>query len=231
FAFVVDNTSYAIPAATYLGTSGEDIATRLAFDCSHNFYVAGRTEGNYPITAPNGSVPNGYVFIDKLSADLSTSVASTRTGASNTSIVPAAMMVDICGNILVATIVNNSTQPGMPLTPDAFETSPRGFYFAAFEPNFQNLLFGSYYGATSNTDHFHPGVSRIDPHGIIYQSVCYTGNGASWPTTPGSWSPTKQNLSANDNVTFKFDFEATIVDLVGITGSGGRDTIPHAVRG
>lgn len=209
FALLLDNSTYNLIASTYIGTNEDDVATRLAFDGGNNFYVAGRTEGNYPITSTSGSVPNGYVFIDKLSSDLSTSIASTRTGDADNSIVPAAMMVDNCNNILVATITNNSHQTGMPLTADAFETSPRGFYFAAFTNNFQDLFFGSYYGASSQTDHFHPGVSGIDPEGIIYQSVCYTGNGTSWPTTAGAWSPNKQNGTTNDNVTFKFDFEAS----------------------
>src|SRR5690606_31302496 len=107
--------------------------------------------------------------IDKLSPGLTNSIASTRTGIDNAYIVPSSLMVDICGNILIATIRGNAVQQGMPLTPDAFETDPRAFYFAAYEPNFIGLLFGSYYGSvssgTSTTDHFHPGICRMDPHG------------------------------------------------------------------
>src|SRR5690606_30555481 len=106
FALLLDNTSYNLEASTYIGTTDDDVATRLAFDGSNNFYIAGRTEGNYPITGPNDSVPDGYVFIDKLSSNLSGTIASTRTGDSDNSIVPAAMMVDNCNNILVATITN-----------------------------------------------------------------------------------------------------------------------------
>lgn len=238
FVVKFDNTTYALTASTYLGTTADDKACRVAFDCAGNIFVAGTTEGNYPVTAPanSGLVPGGYIFIDKLSPTLTGSIASTRTGASSTQIVPSSLMVDICGNILIATIVGNSVQQGMPLTPDAFETNPRAFYFAAFEPNFNGLLFGSYYGSvssgTSTTDHFHPGVCRMDPNGIVYHSVCASGaSAANYPTTPNAFSPTKLNGTTNDNITFKFDFEATAVDLVGVTGSGGRDTIPHAVRG
>lgn len=234
FALLINNASYQLIASTYLGTSAADFAMRLAFDCGNNFFVAGRTQGNYPVTntTAEGLVPTGYVFIDKLSPDLSTSIASTRTGANNTSIVPSAMMVDLCGNILVATITNNSHQIGMPVTPDAFQTASRGFYFAGFEPNFAGLAFGSYYGSSANSDHYHPGVARIDPKGIIYQTVCYAGSNGTWVTSPPNvYAPNKLNGSTNDIVTFKFDFEVLGLDATSESGYAGYGSIPHAVRG
>jgi len=145
--------------------------------------------------------------------------------------VPTAMMVDICGNVLISTLVNNSTQPGMPLSDDAFETAARGFYFAAYEPNFVGLIFGSYFGASSNSDHFHPGVARIDPQGVIYQSVCYSGSGGNWPTTPTSFAPNKLNGATNDVVSFKFNFDAAVVNVQGETPEGGNVDNNHAIRG
>ncbi|RYD98484.1 MAG: T9SS type B sorting domain-containing protein [Sphingobacteriales bacterium] len=233
FALVLNNLSYQLAAATYIGTSSTDIATRLAFDCGNNLFVAGRTQGNYPVTntAAEGMVPTGLIFVDKLNETLSGSVASTRTGGTNTSIIPSAMMVDLCGNILVATLVNNTTQPGMPLTTDAFETAPRAFYFAAFEPNFTGLAFGSYFGS-GGSDHHHPGVSRIDPKGLIYQSVCYVGANGGWNTYPPNvHAPNKLNGTTNDVVTFKFDFEVVGLDAESESGYAGYGAIPHAVRG
>jgi len=235
FAILLSNINYQLVASTYLGTIGDDIAMRLAFDCAGNYYVAGRTNGNYPLTSTQGHVPNGFVFLDKLNPGLSTSLASTRTGAAITSIVPSSMMVDICGNILVATITSSSLQQNMPLTADAFETSPRAFYFAAFQPNFTDLLFGSYYGSvsgTSTTDHYHPGISRMDPEGIIYHSVCASGtSGSAWPVSTNAYAPTKLNGTTNDNITFKFNFEATNINIQEQSTEGGMDTIPHSVRG
>ncbi len=224
YAVLFNNATYQRVAATYLGTTATDFAFKLAFDCGDNFFVAGTTSGTYPVTntVAEGLVANGGVFIQKLNPTLSSSVASTRTGG--TSVIPTAMMVDICGNILVATI---GSQSGMPLTPDAFMSTNQAFYFAAFEANFTGLAFGSYYGYSG--EHFHTGISRMDPNGIVYQSVCATTT--TFPTTPGSYSPIKQNGSANDLITFKFDFEVVSLDADKESGYAGYGTIPHAVRG
>jgi hypothetical protein len=37
FALLIDNESYQVTACTYLGTPKQDIAMRLAYDCSNNF--------------------------------------------------------------------------------------------------------------------------------------------------------------------------------------------------
>lgn len=223
------NANYALLSSTYLGTSGTDVAMRVAFDCGDNIFIAGKTNGAYPVTntTAQGLVTNGGVFLDKLNPTLSASIASTRTGASSTSITPTAMMVDICGNILISTVLG-SNQTGMPLTADAFEVSPRSFYFAAFEANFSDLLFGSYYGSTSG-DHFHTGICRMDPNGVVYQSVC--GTNGNFPTTAGSYSPVKQNGGANDNITFKFDFDVISIGMETQSGEGGNEDLKHTVRG
>lgn len=234
FLGLFDVTNGATIAATYIGTSSTDIAIRIAFDCASNVYTAGRTQGAYPITATGTHVvPNGYIFIDKLTPTLTASVASTRTGSTNTSIVPSAMMVDVCGNILIGTIVNNTSQPNMPLTPNAFETNPRAFYFAAYGANFNDLVFGSYFGSNNNLDHFHPGICRIDPNGIIYHSVCSPTSGAAWSAnfTAHAVHPNKLNGSTNDNVTFKFDFQAFSASVQGETPEGGNMAQNHAIRG
>jgi len=228
FALLINNNSYQMLASTYLGTQGQDIAMRLAFDCNNNFYVAGKTTGNYPVTntIAQGLVPYGYVFIDKLNPSLSGSIASTRTGAPENDIVVSAMMVDICGNTLLACIgATELTQPGRPLTLDAFQTNPSSFYFVNFAPNFTGLKFGSYFGTM--TDHYHPSVSRIDPLGILYHSVC-SSTGV-FPITPGVYAPVKSNTSL-DNITFKFDFETSTIQSNSIAGGGANSPNTHCVR-
>ncbi|HRP89570.1 MAG TPA: gliding motility-associated C-terminal domain-containing protein [Edaphocola sp.] len=226
FAVLFNNATYQRVAATFIGTSGNDAAFKVAFDCGNNMFVSGTTTGSFPVTntAAQGMVSNGPVYIIKLNQNLTSSIASTRTATS--SALPTAMMVDICGNVLVATI-RSSAQTGMPLTPDAFDVTPRSFYFAGFKPNFQGLSFGSYYGNTG--EHFHTGMSRMDPKGVVYQSVCATTN--TFPTTPGSWSPNKQNAGANDLITFKFDFEVINLEATTESGYAGYGNLPHAVRG
>ncbi|RYZ53178.1 MAG: PKD domain-containing protein, partial [Sphingobacteriales bacterium] len=203
-------TSLASTGTTFLGTTANDHAHRIAFDDGGGIYIAGRSnDGTYPVSTGAYSIANGRVFIQKLDPTLATGLASTVLGSTSNSIVPTAMIVDICGNILLATITSSSAQNGMPLTTDAFETSPRPFWFCALTANFGSLFFGSYFGSTA--DHYHPGVARMDPNGIIYHSVCASGSPTTilFPTTPGSFAPTKLNGSTNDNITFKFNFEAT----------------------
>ncbi|RQO29985.1 hypothetical protein DBR32_13815 [Taibaiella sp. KBW10] len=229
FVTRISNNTPTILSTTYLGTSGTDVAMRVAFDCGNNIFIAGKTNGNYPVTntVAQGLVANGGVFLHKLNPTLSSSVASTRTGAASTGITPTAMMVDICGNILISTVLG-SNQTGMPLTPDAFDVSPKSFYFAAFEANFSDLLFGSYYGSPSG-DHFHTGICRMDPNGVVYQSVC--GTNGNFPTTSGSYAPIKLNGGANDNITFKFDFDVISIGMETQSGQGGNQNLKHTVRG
>ena len=235
FILKLNNLNYQLIASTYVGTSASDVGMRVAFDCGNNVYIAGTTLGNFPVsnTTADGLVANGNIFLAKLSPGLTNIVASTRTGANNTSIskiLPQAMMVDNCGNILISSLAENMAQNNMPLTADAFQTNSRAFYFAAFGPNFSSLEFGSYYGSPSPTsEHFHPGVCRMDPRGIVYVVVCTSI--ANYPTTAGSFSPLKQNGSNLDIISFKFDFEAIGLDATSQSGYAGYGSIPHAVRG
>ncbi|WP_129020053.1 DUF7948 domain-containing protein [Edaphocola flava] len=231
FAVKFRNNNPMVQASTLLGTSGTDIAYRVAFDCGNNIFIAGRTDGAYPVTntTAQGLVSNGYVFIDKLNPSLSSTIASTRTGASNSSITPTAMMVDICGNIMISTVTSSSNQTGMPLTPDAFDASPKPSYFAAFKANFTELIFGSFFGSASG-DHFHTGICRMDPNGIVYQSVCGTSTG--FPTTPWSYAPVKLNGGTNDNITFKFAYDIVSIEMETESGQGGNQlNRKHTVRG
>jgi len=193
-------------ATTFLGTANNDHAHRIAFDRYGNIYIAGRaTAGNYPVTPGAYSVGGGAVFLQKMDAGLTQGLASTQLGSGNTTILPTAMIVDVCGSILLATITSSSAQTGMPLTADAFETAARPFWFCALTENFADLFFGSFFGTTG--DHFHPATARMDKNGIIYHSVCATST--AYPATPNSFAPVKLNGSTNDNITFKFNFEAT----------------------
>lgn len=213
--------------STYLGTTSSDIAQRIDFDCSGNVYVAGMsTSGTYPVSSGAHSDPGGGVFIQKLSSDLSTSIASTVVGATG-SVNCAAFMIDYCGQAVVGTIGGSpNNNPG--LTNDAWQVNSAPFYFAALSSDLSNLEYGSFYGISG--DHYHPSVARLDKNGVFYQSVCNAGAG--YPTTPNAFSPvrTPQN-SSNDVITFKFDFDVALVKLEEISGGGGNEHLAHTIRG
>lgn len=228
FVARLNSASGALINATYLGTAGQDEAERLNFDCEGNVFVAGRAaDGSYPVTAGSWNSPNGSIFVHKLSPDLSSTIYSTTIGESGSNdIVASSFMVDMCGNVVIGVLNPNNPQDGLELTPDAFQTNAAPFYLAIISSHFNDLEFGSYYG--TNADHYHPGVSRLDKGGAFYQSVCCANN--NYPTTPNAFSPDHMN-SSNDVVTFKFDFDVVSLELNEISGGGGNDSMPHAVRG
>jgi gliding motility-associated-like protein len=128
-------------------------------------------------------------------------------------------LVDNCTNVYVTGLTSDYEVPlsNMPLTADAFQTTPGNFWFGVLKPGFSGLLFGTYYGRVNDTvngingDHTHVGANHFDPQGILYQSLCV--NSHDYPgTTAQSWSQFNQNTVGQDIVSFKFAFQ-----LAGVT--------------
>jgi gliding motility-associated-like protein len=225
FVSILNPATGAVLQSTYMGTSSTDMAEKIQVDCADNVYVMGRTHGTYPIT-PGAyyTSTTGNVFVDKLTPTLSASTISSRVGnGSNTSFVPTAFLVDVCGNVYIAGF---NAEGGLPLTPDAYQSSAASFWFATLEPNFNGLVYGSYFGVSG--DHNHIGVNRLDPDGFVYHSIC---NFTAYPfTSPTSYSPNKQN-SGQDMLSFKFNFEANPIKIKKTSSAGGLDTATHCIRG
>lgn len=205
FTSVINPATGSVIHSTYLGTSSVDQAVSVQADDSNQVYVMGRTTGAYPISPGVWSTNNnGDIFIQKLTPNLRTSLLTTRVGNPQTSgrFFPSAFLVDICKNVYVAGF---GAAGGLPLTTDAYQTATAGFWFCVIRPHFDGLFYGSYFGVTG--DHGHCGVSRMDPNGIVYHSICCAA-----PTYPGttsnSFAQTKAGIG-QDIVSFKFNFEAT----------------------
>lgn len=193
------NLTSGLVHSTYLGTSLYDHAFKVQIDPTNHIFVCGQTAGAYPVSSGVYAIAGGDIFIDKLSADLSSSMLSTRLGnTTGTRFVPTAFLYDNCGNTYLCGFRAGTA---LPVTANAFQSAPvNGFWLGALSPDFANLLYGTYMGTSG--DHVDGGSSRFDPQGIIYHSVCT--NAFSFPTTSGSWSPTKQN-STYDIASFKFN--------------------------
>lgn len=226
----------ALLAATYLGTVGSDQAVNLDIDCADNIYILGRTDGNYPISPGVYSRPNADIFIDKLNPNLSASLLSTRLGyniGGTSKCFPTGFVLDICGNVYLSTLTSSGSStyvvPGMPLTPDAFSTTPDNFYFIALQSGFSDLLFATYFGLPNVDDHTHVGVNRMDKNGIVYHSICCAGAG--WPTSPANVYAHNKTNSGQDIISFKFNFDAINIDLATQSSQGGMDTATHCIRG
>ncbi len=207
----------SVQFATYIGTANSDQTFFIEIDRIDNIFAVGLAAGGlFPVINSGYSNPNSSQYIIKLNPSLNTVLNSTvfGNGSAISNISPSAFLVDICGNIYVsgwgAHILQNSPLSGMPVTANAFQSvSPNGFDFYLFvlERDFSNILYASYLGGSSASEHVDGGTSRFDKNGVVYQSVCGGCGGYSdFPTTPGAWSNT--NLSSNcNNIVFKFDFQ------------------------
>ncbi len=217
FVIRYNPSANAVVAGTYVGTSNYDQAFFVEIDRTNSIFLVGHAEGGtFPITNAAYSVPNSSQFIVKFPPTLNTLTRSTLfgNGTSVVNISPAAFLVDICGNIYVsgwgANILQGTLLSGMPITANAFQSSPPNgydFYLIVIERDFNGLLYGSYLGGASAQEHVDGGTSRFDKNGIVYQSVCGGCGGFSdFPTSTGAWS--NSNLSSNcNNILFKFDFD------------------------
>ncbi len=222
FASIINLTT-GLVNSTYLGTTAYDHAFKVQIDGSDNVYVMGQTLGNYPVSASVYSLAGHDIFIDKLSPTLSTSLLSTRLGnvQSGAKFVPTAFLLDECGNIYLCGFNPNAT---LPVSANAYATVG-GFWLAVLEPDFADLLYGTFIGGGGHVD---GGTSRFDPKGIVYHSVCTAQT--DFPTNPTVWSPNKL-ASGYDCASFKFNFEATGVHAAFVLAANSSDSgcAPHTV--
>ncbi len=215
-----------LQASTYLGTAQYDQCFFVQIDSNDDVYVVGQTRGNYPQSAGVYGNPGSSQFIHKLNNALSTSLWSTRVGNGTITqdLSPTAFLVSDCGQIYMSAwgggtnnngTPDNSTSNGMPLTPDAFQSTTNGsdFHLMVLEPNAAGLSYGTYFGGSNTSDHVDGGTSRFDKNGVVYQAVCAgCGGSNTFPTTPGAWSNTNNSLNCNLGV-FKFDLNIPIASI------------------
>jgi PKD repeat protein len=218
YLFHLKGDGRSILSGTYVGTSRYDQAFFVDLDAQDNVYIAGQTEGNYPIVNAKYNVANGSQFITSYNPSLTTRRFSTRFGSGRTTvdISLTAFMVDRCLNLYTAgwgstRQSNTGNSSGLPITADAYRSTSDGsdFHLMCLAPNADSLKYGTFYGTLSNRemDHVDGGTCRFDKNGIIYHSVCASCSGMSdFPTTAGAWSRTN-NSSRCNNAAFKFNFQ------------------------
>jgi gliding motility-associated-like protein len=215
----------AISASSFVGRGAYDQAYLLALDFNGEVYIAGQSENGMPITPNVYANPNSGQFLIKLNESLNAIEAGTQFGSGKTTvdISLTALMVDTCRRVFVSGwggitnnsggIIETSSTEGLPITADAFQDDTDGsdFYFIVLDPDFTDLVYGSYFGRSDlfsrSNDHVDGGTSRFSSKGVIYQAVCAGCGGFSdFPTTPGAWS--ERNGSNNCNLAaIKFDFQ------------------------
>ena len=217
-----DAQSGALIRSTFVGTSEYDQTFLLDIDKLGNVFVFGQTFGNYPISNGAWGTPQyRKQFIHKISADLSSSMASTAFGSpqGNMNLVPTAFNVDDCLNILLSgwggttnSAFTSTSVEDLPVSPDALQDASNGsdFYFMVLGKNLTSFKYGSFFGGAASAEHVDGGTSRFDDRGRIYQAVCAgCGGNDDLPTTPGAFSINNNSNNCNLGV-IKLDFETAI---------------------
>jgi gliding motility-associated-like protein len=241
----------AILQSTYIGTAGYDQSYFVQLDPLGNVYIYGQTSGAYPITTGVYSNPNSGQFIHEFNPTLSSTIFSTEfgTGHGAPDIAPSAFLVDRCGNIYISgwggTLggynIANSTTTGLPVTPNAFQSTTDGmdFYFMVLQPGASALWYATYFGGDNGSEeHVDGGTSRFDKSGVIYQAICegcavnpannYQVN-SDMPTTPNAWSTTNQSNNCNNAlVKFSFDLQQAQASL-SINPTSATGCVPFPV--
>jgi gliding motility-associated-like protein len=242
FVSIINTNGTALLKTSYIGTAGNDMLYGIQFDKFGFPYVMGTTTSdNWPVINAAFSQSKGKQFIAKLKPDLSAYEYSTvfGSGAGTPNISPVAFLVDKCENVYVSGwggIINtrpnypNAGTAGLSVTPDAIQstTDNSDFYFFVLERNASSQLYGSFFGQNGgpNGEHVDGGTSRFDRNGVIYQAVCANcSGGATFPTTPGVWSPS--NGSSNCNlaaVKIAFNLAGIFSSIRASIGGAIRDT-------
>lgn len=233
---------------SYIGTTADDQVFLIDLDKDDHLYAFGQSKGSITISPNHYSNSGSQQFIKKLDNDLDAEQWSTQIGSglNKNDLVPTAFLVDDCYNIYMSGWNGASNKltlggipigntNGLPYTTDAHQTTTDGsdFYFMVLDRDAQNLMYGSYFGGTSN-EHVDGGTSRFDPDGSIFQAVCAGCDGGTFPTTPGAYSP-NMGVPANGSTTcnlgvIKFDFEITVRSKPEIDFSVDIDTICDSLR-
>jgi hypothetical protein len=236
----------AILHATYTGTSAFDQVYFIDLNESGEIYAYGQTSGQFPVTPGVYNNPNSGQFVQKFDAELKTMIFSTVVGSGRgiPDISPTAFLVNDCNNIYLsgwggAVNIENeywqSNTLGMPITPDAYQSTSTGsdFYFMVLTDDATQFLHGTYLGGVYSRTHVDGGTSRFDKNGIVYHAVCagcaaYNPEGeatSDFPTTKGAWSRINGSENCN-NAAFKFDLSslkariqpnAVTLDMPGLT--------------
>ena len=212
--------------ATYLGTSSIDLAQLLQLDAAGSPYVFGQSVGTYPNTLGLAGTADGPQFIQKLDADLGTSLFSitfgNRIGGPN--LVPTAFLVDECERVYISGWggLDNAgyfdgTTTGLPVTAGAVQSITDGsdFYLAQFAPGLTRLEYATFFGEYGGVgEHVDGGTSRFDKRGVVYQAVCASCGGTQgFPLPPGAGTYTIRNGSPKcNNAAFKMNFEVLQAD-------------------
>ncbi|MFM7023421.1 MAG: gliding motility-associated C-terminal domain-containing protein [Flavobacteriales bacterium] len=232
FIAKISNDGKTLNTLTYFGTATYDQVYFVKMDKLQNIYVYGQSASMDSALVKNAayySIKSGQ-FVSKLNNDLTSFIWSTTFGSGDgkINISPTALMVDLCTkvyltgwgspdggfsgipNYLVGGFGYNGARgtAGMPVTPDAFQSTTEGsdFYIFVLEDDASAISYASFFGGNLSHEHVDGGTSRFDRKGKIYQSMCAgCGGNSDMPIFPSNAVSPTNNSNCNNGV-FKMDF-------------------------
>lgn len=211
---------------TYWGSDSYDQCYFVELDDLENVHIYGQTMDSGTTFIQNAAYnsPNSGMLVSKFNSDLDEVIWTTvfGTGSGEPNLSPTAFLVDVCGKIYLSGwggSTNTNSNPdtdnvfGMDTTDDAYQQDTNGsdFYLLVMESDASALVFASYFGGLTSSEHVDGGTSRFNRKGEIYQSVCAgCGSNDDFPIFPSNaHSPTNNSSNCNNGV-FKFDFSLPI---------------------
>jgi gliding motility-associated-like protein len=239
--YVIKLNEGVLEGGTYIGTSAYDVTFFVELDTQENVWITGQTEGVWEVSDDVYANAGAGQYIQKISSDLTELMLSSTYGDgggffSPINICQTAFLIDDCNRIFVSgwggSLNGFGNTNNMPITPDAFQSTTDGsdFYIVVFEEEMSDLIFGTYFGASTLSEHVDGGTSRFSPKGIIYQAVCAgCGGSDAFPTSAGAWS--ESNNSANCNMAvFKYDLEIESLVAVASISPEAQGCTPFSVE-
>ena len=234
---IYDKGSKALKRLSYYGTQAYDQIYFIDIDRKGYIYATGQTEGSISKSSAVYGENNRGQFIFKIDTSLLNLEWQTTFGNRENAInlAPSAFLVDVCEHIYFSgwgSRVSN-TNPGstqdMETTGDAEqdETDNNDFYILVLDKDASSLLYATYFGGDSTSDHVDGGTSRFDKKGVIYQSVCSscpsgddravnTSQITDFPVSPNAAFTMNSSVRCS-NASFKIDLQiktAVIADFV-----------------
>ena len=224
FVSKFDGELKTLLASTYLGGSGYDETESIAIDQDGNIFVAGHTSSlDFPITKGAYQSSNtGYSvgFVSKLDANLSSLLASTYFGWSDTPV--SSIAVGSGGNVYVAgstsgdaLVEGGNVTYSFQTTTGAYDTSLNGgsdVFVSKFSGSLTDLLASTLLGGTK--DEYASDIA-VDLNGNIY--VVGKTESSDFPTTSGAYDV---SFTGKGKI-FISRFDGELKELVASTYLGG----------